>query len=132
MKNFAEQFDKALKLRGMKQKDIAERTGIAPGTISNYSCGKYEPRDDKLKLIADALRVPIAFLAGYIDDPDSTGDPELNDFLDRFVRSTQPGSFGPVTVSPEDLELLAAYHEADPRIQDAVRRLLDLEVSDHG
>ena len=132
MKNFTDRFNEAMAMRGMKQVDISRKTGIAPGTISNYARGKYTPKDDKLTAIAEALGVTEAYLCGFSDDPAPTGDPGLDDFLDRFVRSTQPGSFGPVTVSPEDLELLAAYHEADPRIQDAVRRLLDLEASDHG
>lgn len=121
----------------MAQKDLtaaelSRRTGIDRSTICHYLRGDYLPKFDKIEKIASALGVPVAYLTGISDDPDPTGDPGLDDFLDRFIRSTQPGSFGSVTVSPEDLEILAAFHEADPRIQSAVRRLLDLEVTDNG
>lgn len=121
----------------MAQKDLtaaelSRRTGIDRSTLCHYLRGDYLPKFDKIEKIASALGVPVAYLTGISDDPDPTGDPGLDDFLDRFIRSTQPGSFGSVTVSPEDLEILAAFHEADPRIQSAVRRLLDLEVTDNG
>lgn len=121
----------------MSQKDLtaaelSRRTGIDRSTLCHYLRGDYLPKFDKIEKIASALGVPVAYLTGISDDPDPTGDPGLDDFLDRFIRSTQPGSFGPVSVSPEDLEILAAFHEADPRIQSAVRRLLDLEVTDNG
>ncbi len=112
--------------------ELARRLGVDRSNIYHYLRGDYDPKIEMVEKMADALGVSVAYLAGMSDDPSPTGDPGLDDFLDRFVRSTQPGSFGPVTVSPEDLELLAAYHEADPRIQDAVRRLLDLEVPDNG
>lgn len=121
----------------MAQKDLtaaelSRRTGIDRSTLCHYLRGDYLPKFDKIEKIASALGVPVAYLTGISDDPAPTGDPGLDDFLDRFIRSTQPGSFGSVTVSPEDLEILAAFHEADPRIQSAVRRLLDLEVTDNG
>ena len=127
MKNFTDRFNEAMAMKGMKQVDISRKTGIAPGTISNYARGKYTPKDDKLTAIAGALGVTEAYLCGFSDDPVPTGDPGLDGFLDRFIRSTQPGSFGSVTVSPEDLELLSAYHEADPMIQAAVCKLLDIK-----
>ena len=121
----------------MAQKDLtaaelSRRTGIDRSTLCHYLRGDYLPKFDKIEKIASALGVPVAYLTGISDDPAPTGDPGLDDFLDRFIRSTQPGSFGPVSVSPEDLEILVAFHEADPRIQSAIRRLLDLEVTDNG
>ena len=112
--------------------ELARRLGVDRSNIYHYLRADYDPKFEMVEKMADALGVSVSYLTGMSDDPSPTGDPGLDGFLDRFIRSTQPGSFGPVTVSPEDLELLAAYHEADPRIQDAVRRLLDLEVSDHG
>jgi transcriptional regulator with XRE-family HTH domain len=121
----------------MAQKDLtaaelSRRTGIDRSTLCHYLRGDYLPKFDKIEKIAGALGVPVAYLTGISDDQAPTGDPGLDDFLDRFIRSTQPGSFGSVSVSPEDLEILAAFHDADPRIQSAVRRLLDLEVTDNG
>ena len=122
----------ALRKKGISLSELARRIGTDRSNIYHYLRGDYDPKIEKVEAIAEALDVSVAYLTGMTDDPAPTGDPGLDDFLDRFIRSTQPGSFGPVSVSPEDLELLAAFHEADPRIQSAVRRLLDLEVTDNG
>ena len=130
MKNsFGSRFQQALRLRGLKQTDISARTGIAPGTISNYALGKYAPKRDKLEAIASALGVSVSYLAGYTDDPNPTGDPGLDSFLDTFNRMTQPGSFGPVSVTAEELDIILAFRQADPVLQSAVRRLLNMEES---
>lgn len=123
---------KVLREKGVSVSELARRIGTDRSNIYHYLRGDYDPKIEKVEQIAEALGVSVSYLTGMSDDPDPTGDPGLDDFLDRFIRSTQPGSFGPVSVSPEDLELLAAFHEADPRIQSAVRRLLDLEVTDNG
>lgn len=123
---------KALREKGVSVSELARRIGTDRSNIYHYLRGDYDPKIEKVEQIADALGVSVSYLAGLSDNPTPTGDPGLDDFLDRFIRSTQPGSFGPVSVSPEDLEILAAFHEADPRIQSAVRRLLDLEVTDNG
>ena len=123
---------KVLREKGVSVSELARRIGTDRSNIYHYLRGDYDPKIEKVEQIAEALGVSVSYLTGMSDDPDPTGDPGLDDFLDRFIRSTQPGSFGPVSVSPEDLELLAAFHEADPRIQSAVRRLLDLEVMDNG
>lgn len=123
---------KVLREKGVSVSELARRIGTDRSNIYHYLRGDYDPKIEKVKQIAEVLDVSVAYLTGMTDDPAPTGDPGLDDFLDRFIRSTQPGSFGSVTVSPEDLEILAAFHEADPRIQSAVRRLLDLEVTDNG
>lgn len=127
MKNsFGSRFQQALRLRGLKQTDISSRTGIAPGTISNYALGKYAPRPDKLEAIASALGVSVSYLAGYTDDPNPTGDPGLDSFLDSFTRMTQPGSFGSVSVSADELKMILAFREADPDIQKAICLMLKI------
>lgn len=124
--NFPERLKYAMKMNRMKQIDLANKTGIYAGTISNYMRGKYIPKDDKLQILANALGVNVAFLAGFSDDPEPFDDPAANRIIDKFTRMTMPGSFGPVTVSIDDLHLLGAYHNADPLIQSAVRKLLDI------
>ncbi len=123
---------KVLREKGVSVSELARRIGTDRSNIYHYLRGDYDPKIEKVEQIAEALGVSVSYLTGMSDDPDPTGDPGLDDFLDRFIRSTQPGSFGSVSVSPEDLEILAAFHDADPRIQSAVRRLLDLEVTDNG
>ena len=55
----------ALSIRGMKQVELSRLTGIDSGTINNYLSGKYEPKQDRLEKIADALDVSPVWLMGY-------------------------------------------------------------------
>ena len=57
MESFKDRFEIALKEKHMTQAYISEKTGIAHGTISNYVRGKYAPKSDKRKMIAEVLRV---------------------------------------------------------------------------
>lgn len=61
---FKERFKTALELRSKKQVDIARATGIDTGSISLYLKGKYEPKSDKVYLIAKALNVDPGWLIG--------------------------------------------------------------------
>lgn len=44
---------------GMTQKDLAEKIGVTQKDISRWENGKFNPKTDKLKKIADALGVGI-------------------------------------------------------------------------
>lgn len=55
----------ALELRGMKQAELVEKTGIDKGQMSSYLSGRYKPKQANLHLIACALAVDEAWLMGY-------------------------------------------------------------------
>lgn len=55
----------AMRIRNIKQVDLCEKTGINKSTISQYVSGKYEPSQDRLEKIADALNVDAVWLMGY-------------------------------------------------------------------
>lgn len=55
----------ALTLKGMKQVDLVEKTGISKGTITNWVSQKYQPKQDSLIELARALDVSEMWLAGY-------------------------------------------------------------------
>ncbi len=79
----AERLKEALTLTGTKQIELARLTNIDRGTINNYLTGKYEPKQDKLSIIADALGVDPVWLMGY-DVPmerqkNTPIEPELNE-----------------------------------------------------
>ena len=54
----------ALQLRGMKQAELADKTGIDKGQISSYLSGKYKPKQENLSLLAVALNVSEYWLMG--------------------------------------------------------------------
>ena len=56
---------KALSIRGMRQADLCEKTKIPKSAISQYISGAFEPKQDRLYLIAQALNVDPVWLMGY-------------------------------------------------------------------
>ena len=54
----------ALQMRGMKQVELADKTGIDKGQISSYLSGKYKPKQENLSLMAVALNVSEYWLMG--------------------------------------------------------------------
>ena len=62
---FATRLKEALAIKGTKQIELSRTTKIDRGTINNYLNGKYEPKQDKLIVIAEALDVSPVWLMGY-------------------------------------------------------------------
>ena len=56
---------KALSIRGMKQTDLCNATGIPKSAMSQYIKGSFEPKQDRIYLLAQALEVSEAWLMGY-------------------------------------------------------------------
>ena len=56
---------KALSIRNMKQSELCEKTKIPKSAISQYLSGAFEPKQDRLLLIAKALEVDPAWLMGF-------------------------------------------------------------------
>ena len=86
---------------GKSQMDMARDLNVATGTVSSWVNGKKFPRADVMERIADYLGVRMTTLI------------EENG-LDVFLQEE------------DDRRILAAYHAADPALQAAVRKLLDL------
>lgn len=86
-----ERIKNLLNERSMTQADLARLSGIRDSSISDYLSGKYEPKQDKIALIAKALNVSAAWLMGvdYINNSESTiqgyyTDPEVAEIADRL------------------------------------------------
>ncbi len=56
---------KALSIRGMRQSDLCEKTKIPKSAMSQYVSGAFEPKQDRVFLIARALDVDPVWLMGY-------------------------------------------------------------------
>ena len=54
-----------LKIKKIKQADLARMTGISRGAISNYVLGRYEPKSDIINKFAKALNCSEMWLWGY-------------------------------------------------------------------
>lgn len=84
---FAERFNRALKLSGLQQKEVAKRLGVHPSNITRYKRGTYVPSD--LQVIAEIARilgVSPAWLAGLTDD-DRIVEPSRKDVAHNKIEN---------------------------------------------
>ena len=63
--SYAARMIRALSFSGMKQTDLSRITNIPKSAISQYISGSFEPKQDRVELIAKALNVSEAWLMGY-------------------------------------------------------------------
>lgn len=62
---FIERLNSILQKRNLSQADLSKMTGIRSSSISDWLNGKYEPKQDKISIIAEALNVSPVWLIGY-------------------------------------------------------------------
>lgn len=61
----AKRIEKALMFRQMKQSDLCKLAGIPKSSLSLYLKGAYEPKQDKIYKMANALNISEMWLMGY-------------------------------------------------------------------
>lgn len=64
MATIASRLREAMNIRGMKQVDLVNATGIGKSSISTYLSGEYEPKQKNIYKIAQVLDVNEAWLMG--------------------------------------------------------------------
>lgn len=64
MSTTSQRIQEGMNLRGYKQIDLVEKTGISKGALSSYISGRYVPKQNNIYLIAKALDVNEAWLMG--------------------------------------------------------------------
>ena len=57
MSTTSQRIQEGMNLRGYKQIDLVEKTGISKGALSSYISGRYVPKQNNIYLIAKALDV---------------------------------------------------------------------------
>ena len=67
---------KALSIRNMTQSDLCERAKISKSSLSEYLSGKYEPKQDKIFMLSQALNVDPVWLMGFDVPMEKTDAPE--------------------------------------------------------
>ncbi len=82
MGDFQQRLRQTMFFKGIRQKDISDRTGISDSKISSYVTGRYKPNAETLAKIANALGVDAAWLAG--EGPDA--EPEEFTRVERGFR----------------------------------------------
>ena len=107
---FAQRLREGLDLRGMKQIELATRSGISKYSISHYLKGDWEGKQDAVYELARALNVSEAWLMGY-DVPAERSAPKLSVQLDK--KPTIPAGFMPLP-KMRKVPLIGAIACGDP------------------
>lgn len=107
---FAQRLREGLDLRGMKQIELATRSGISKYSISHYLKGDWEGKQDAVYELARALSVSEAWLMGY-DVPAERSAPKVSVQLDK--KPTIPPGFMPLP-KMRKVPLIGAIACGDP------------------
>ena len=67
---------KALSIRGMRQYELCQKTKIPKSAMSQYISGSFEPKQDRIYLISQALNVDPVWLMGYDVPMEKKAQPE--------------------------------------------------------
>jgi transcriptional regulator with XRE-family HTH domain len=92
VETFAERLKRAMDIRGMKNAELSRQTGVSEQRIGKYVRGSYEAKQSATYIIAKALHVSPAWLAGY----DVSMEPPVD-------KTSKKGGRG--AISGEDLKL---------------------------
>lgn len=84
--NCAERISLALSIRKMKQIELCEKTNIPKSAMSQYIKGSFEPKQDRIFLIAQALNVSETWLMGYDVPMERNETPRKESELDRELK----------------------------------------------
>ena len=108
---FTERLNIIVKEAGITWTELARRTGMSTGRISQYKTGIYTPKSDALFAIAEAMNVSPDWLAGVSDS--KVCYPSY-----RYLQD----------LTPFDMRLLNMFHSSDERIKQAVCALLNIDT----
>lgn len=102
-------FEELCKQRNIKPNKVSKETGVSTATLTSWKQGKYTPKPDKLKLIADFFNVSLEFL---MRNEDVQWDP-TEQKIDYII-----------SLSEEEQEILTAYRNSDKVQKEMIKRLL--------
>lgn len=98
------------KERGYTQKQLAEKCGLATGTIQQYELNKREPRREQLQKIATVLDVPLYELMGFDGSIRVNPNPErerLDTEAEELIKQQASGE----SLTKEEQKKIADYIE---------------------
>lgn len=115
----SDRLKEALARADMKPAELADRSGINRGTISQYYNGKHIPTNINASKIAKVLHVDPAWLMGL---------PPATDYLDFPISAGGMGDV-PVTITVTEHErlVLLGYRKAEEVIRNAIDAILHIE-----
>lgn len=116
MATCASRIKTAMAIRGLKQKDLVEMTGIPKSAISQYCSGSFCPKQTRLHLLANALQVDEAWLMGLnVPMESSSSEAKADDIADIVLKLKENDHYRST--------VKVLYHLADDQL-DTVRLML--------
>ena len=103
----------ALELRNIRQSELSAKTKIPKSAICQYLSGNFEPKQDRVEVIANALDVSEAWLMGF-DVPMERANSATNksvpvtpdDLAENMIVYHRDGKTSEVKLSPKKMDLL--------------------------
>lgn len=105
----------AIEKRKISQAELARRTGLGKGGISNYATGRYEPKNEILYRLAEALDVSEMWLWGY----DVPMDRSVGNQIEQIASSSERDG-----LSKEATALLELFNQVPPDQQEMVLSMI--------
>ncbi|UUZ80835.1 helix-turn-helix domain-containing protein [Paenibacillus sp. P26] len=73
----------------LTQEELASKLGITRASLSHYENNRREPDYNTMVAIANFFKVPIDYLIGRTDDPHSSLDDDVRDFVNSLELSDE-------------------------------------------
>lgn len=119
---------------GMTQEELAKRLGYkSKSTINKIELGINDVSQKKIVRFAQELQTTVAYLMGWTDSPDkktefeyyiTNGDDLMYYHDHEFTRKLEE-------IESEEIAIILKYREADEKIKNAVKVLLDVKEEDY-
>ena len=106
----AERIKKALYIKGLKQSDLCRLTKIPKSALSQYISGAFEPKQDRIYLMAQALNVSEAWLMG-LDVP-----------MERQIKKDSPSE---LNLSEGEKMWLELYNRVSDDMRNVLIKMMD-------
>lgn len=89
MNIFSERLKNALREKNIKAIELSQKTGISKSSISDWINGRYEAKQDKIFLIAEALNINEGYLLGLDVPMNKEGHSSNNSTLSEINRISE-------------------------------------------
>ena len=127
---------------GMKDFDVSKASGIGSSTFSDWKNGRSNPKEAKLRKIAQALGVTYAYLMGWESvsrDPSTMALEQIiqtNEekggsatFAEFLYETTVKPAATSKEITDNEYNLILQYRNADDKVKDMIVQLLSYAVS---
>ena len=126
----------ALRIRGMKQVELCEKTGLSKASINSWLRQRWQPKQDSLLIMAKALDVSEMWLAGYDTPMERPAAQKKADVtVDLFSRIRKDSEFKELVVnlSKEESATTGLFSRLlnDPEFKELIFNLCELNESNY-